>query len=206
MRANSPVPGPGTEAAMLVDRRTSSGTVITLNDAGAIFVQCAGGANSFTAGYVVDDAWHHIAVTYDQSASGFVSIYIDGGPAYGPNPNASAWSWPATQQIELGRSHDGYWKRLDGYLDDFRIYSRILTEAEIASVKASNALVDTAALKLRFNFDTVGIGKTVSWPFGTLESTPVLGPGATWLPVSGATAPNYPFLPTDPQLYFRAIP
>jgi hypothetical protein len=190
---------------MLFDRRTSAGTVITMNDAGSLFVQCAGNANSFTAGYLPDDGWHHVAVTYDQSASGFVGIFID-GVSYSSQLNTAAWSWPATQQIELGRSHDGYWKRFDGQMDDFRIYNRVLTEAEIASVKASDALVDSSALKVRYTFTTSGIGKTVSWPFGTLESSPVLGPGATWAPVPGAVGPNYPFLTTDPERYFRAIP
>ncbi len=197
------IPGPGAEAAMLMDRRTGSGTVITLNDAGAIFVQCSGGANSFSAGYLPDDLWHHVAVTYDQSASGLVAIYIDGALA-ASNPNTAAWAWPATQQIELGRSHDGYWKRYDGLMDDFRIYSRVLTEAEIGQVYASDALVDTAALKLRYDFGTPGIGYTITWPFGTLESAPTLNTGATWTPVS--TSSPYPFLPTEPNLFFRAKP
>ncbi len=100
--------------------------------------------------------------------------------------NTAAWSWPTGQQIELGRSHDGYWKRYDGQLDDFRIYNRVLTAGEIASIRVSDALVDNAALKLRFNFSTSGIGRSVTWPFGTLLSSPVLGPAAVWTPVPGA--------------------
>lgn len=203
MRAAAPIPGPGNEGAMLVDRRTGSGTVIVLNDAGAIFIQCSGGANSFSAGYLPDDLWHHVAVTYDQSASGSISIYIDGTLAMS-NPNTAAWSWPAQQQIELGRSHDGYWKRYDGLMDDFRIYSRELTGAEIGQIFASDALVDTGALKLRFNFSTAGIGYSVLWPFGTLESSPTLNPGTIWTQVPSSSP--YPFLPTEPSLFFRAKP
>lgn len=202
------LPGPGSEGSMLMDRRAGAGTVIVLNDAGAIWLQCAGGANSYSAGYVVDDAWHHVAVTYDQSASGAITIYLD-GVLQGSQANTAAWSWPATQQIELGRSHDGYWKRYDGLMDDFRIYNRVLTDTEIATLAApatSDTLVDTAALKLRYNFDTAGIGQTVTWPFGALLSSPVLGPSATWTPVSGATPPNYPFMPTEPARFFRATP
>jgi hypothetical protein len=205
MLANAPLPGPGTEGAMIFDRRTSSGAVIVLNDAGNIFIQCAGGANSFSAGYLPDGQWHQVAVTYDQSASGSVAIYVD-GVSLGSQANSAAWSWPTTQQIELGRSHDSYWMYYDGLMDDFRIYSRVLTDTEIASVYASGALVDTAALKVQYNFTTAGIGETVSWPFGTLLSSPVLGPSANWTPVSGAAPPNYPFMPTGPALFFRAIP
>jgi len=204
MKADAPIPGPGTEAAILMDRRTAAGAVIALSDAGSIFVQCAGGANTFGAGYLPDGLWHHVAVTYDQSASGSIEIFVD-GISQGAQANTTAWSWPATQQIELGRSHDGYWKRYDGQMDDFRIYGRVLTQPEIASA-ASGALVDTSALKLRFNFDTAGIGNSVTWPFGTLLSSPTVGPGAIWTPVPGAVPPAYPLIPTEPARFFRATP
>ena len=205
MKADAPIPEPGNEGAIIFDRRTTSGAVIVLNDAGNIFVQCSGGANSLAVGYLPDGLWHNVAVTYDQSASGGVSIYVD-GVLTGSSPNTAAWSWPVAQQVELGRSHDSYWKRYDGQLDDFRIYNRVLTDPEIADVASSGALVDTAALKLRFNFDTSGIGQSVTWPFGTLLSSPTLDPGAIWTPVPGATPPTYPFLPTDAAKFFRATP
>jgi hypothetical protein len=203
MKATAPIPGPGQEAAMLVDRRTTSGTVITLNDGGAIFVQCSGGANSLTAGYLPDDLWHHVVVTYDQSATGNIDIFIDGTLA-ASQMNTIAWSWPTAQQIEIGKSHDGYWKRFDGQMDDFRIYNRILTSSEITSVKTSDAIVDASALKVRYNFGTAaGVGQTVTWTFGTLMSSPALGPTAVWTAVPGAISP-YAFLPTDSSLFFRA--
>jgi hypothetical protein len=199
------LPGPGNEGAMLFDRRLTSGAVIVLNDAGAIFFQGqAGSRNSLTAGYLVDDLWHHVAVTYGQTTSDSISIYIDGA-LNGSVQVTNAWSWPVAQQIEIGKSHDGYWKRFDGQIDDFRIYSRILTEAEIASVKASDALVDTSALKVRYNFGTAaGVGQTVSWTFGTLLSSPTLGPSAVWTPVPGAVSP-YAFMPAESALFFRAV-
>jgi hypothetical protein len=204
MRATAPLPDPGNEGAMLVDRRTGSGTVIVLNDGGAIFVQCAGGANSLSGGYLPDDLWHHVAVTYDQSASGSITIYVDGS-AVAAQGNTAAWTWPTTQPIEIGRSHDTYWRRFEGQMDDFRVYNKVLTDAEVALIK-DGALVDAAALKLRFEFSTAGIGKTIYYPFGVLQSSPALGPTAVWTPVPGATPPAYPFLPTEPSLFFRAAP
>lgn len=200
------LPGPGSEGSMLVDRRATTGAVIVLTDGGGIYWQGQNGSqNSVAGGYVVDDTWHHVAVTYGQTTSDWISIYVDGALSSSAQVT-NAWSWPAAQQIEIGRSHDGYWKRFNGLMDDFRIYSRVLTEAEIASVKNTGDLIDATALKLRYDFGTAGIGKTVNWPFGTLQSSPVLGPSAIWTPVSGATAPNYPFLPTEPALFFRATP
>ena len=205
MNANAPLPGPGSQAAMLVDRRTTNGTVITMDISGAVFVQCSGGANSFAGGYLPDGNWHHVAVTYDQSLTGSIEIFVDGA-SLGSQVNTTNWAWPPAQQLELGASHDPYWKRFDGLMDDFRLYNRILTGAEISSVMASDALVDAAALKLRFNFNTAaGVGQSVTWPFGTLYSSPTLGPSAVWTPVSGATPPSYSFQPAGSSLYFRAL-
>lgn len=198
LKASAPIPGPGSEGAMLMDRRTTSGTVIVLNDAGNIFVQCSGGANSFAAGYVPDDNWHLVAVTYDQSATGNLEIFVD-GVSQGAQANTAAWAWPTTQQIEIGRSHDAYWKALNGQMDDFRIYNRVLTQTEIASIQTSGALVDTAALKLRFNFDTATAGTSLTWPVGSLQASPTVGAGSVWTNVTGAASP-YPFLPPAPAV------
>jgi hypothetical protein len=97
-------------------------------------------------------------------------------------------------------------------MDYFRIYSRVLTDAEIAIIAApatSETLVDNAALKVRYNFDTMGGGRSLAWPAGSLLSSPTLGPSAVWTPVTGAVSP-YPFLPPPPispagtTLFYRA--
>jgi hypothetical protein len=207
IRATAPIPGPGNEAAILFDRRDTTGDVIALNDTGAIFVQAKGvggaSANTISGGYLPDDLWHHVAYVYDQSASGSIKVYVDGVLTIN-NPNTIAWSWPVARPLEIGRSHDGYWKRFDGLMDDFRVYNRVLSESEVGQIFSSNALVDGGALRLRFDFDKGTFGKSVVWQYGTLESTPVLGPAATWLPVPGATSP-FSFLPENggAGLFFR---
>ncbi len=196
----SGIPNAGT-GSMLVDRRTTAGLVLFLDGvpSGGLDVQYTGGASFAAGGYVVDSNWHHVAITYDQSASGTVSVYVDGAQV-GSAANTSAWSWDANQEIELGRSHDPYWQTYNGQMDDFRIYSRVLTDTEIATIATpatSDTLVDTAALKVRYNFDTSGGGMSLAWPAGTLQSSPTLGPTAVWTPVPGAFSP-YPFLPPPP--------
>jgi Concanavalin A-like lectin/glucanases superfamily len=206
MLATAPLPTAGNEGSMLFDRRTTTGTVILLNDAGAIFWQGQGSSpNSFATGYLPDGNWHHVAVTYGQAANDTIAIYIDG--AFSASVMVTnAWSWPTGQPIELGRSHDSYWRLFDGSMDDFRMYNRVLTTTEIGQVYASDALVDTSALNVRYNFGTAaGAGQTVSWPFGTLQSSPTLGPSAVWTPVSGATPPKYSFPTTESSMFFRAL-
>jgi hypothetical protein len=204
MLANAPLPGPGTEGAILFDRRTTNGTVIVLNDAGAIFWQGQAGAqNALTAGYLPDGNWHHVAVTYGQTTNDTIAIYIDGALS-GSTPVANAWSWPMDQEIEIGQSHDSYWKRLDGDMDDFRIYNRVLSDTEISQVYTSGALVDPAALKVQYTFNSAIYGQSLVWPYGTLISSPSVAPGATWTPVPGAVSPM-PFETTQPTLFYRAV-
>src|SRR4030095_3228277 len=202
MRSAGTVTTSGDFGAMLFDRRPSNpggppGDVIVQTDTGNIFVQAAsgsGGANSFsTTGTVSDDLWHHIAYVYDQSSTGSISIYID-GTLDRSQANSAAWSWTPTQQIELGRSHDAFWRAFNGEMDDFRIYNRMLTAAEIAQIASSGALVDPAALKVQFNFDgpPSGVAITISWPCGTLQCTDTLvgnGPGTVWTDVPSAIPP-----------------
>jgi hypothetical protein len=204
MQAGAPLPGPGQEGAILFDRRTTNGTVIGMNDAGAIFWQGQAGArNSLATGYLPDGNWHHVAVTFGQTTNDMVAIYID-GVLSASTPITNAWSWPAGQEIEIGRSHDNYWRRFDGTMDDFRTYNRVLTATEVAQVHATAALVDTTALKVRYTFDAAIFGQSLVWPFGTLISSPTLGPSATWTPVPNAVSP-LPFLTTDPERFFRLV-
>jgi hypothetical protein len=69
----------------------------------------------------------------DQAASATCTIYVDGASS-GSATNSAAWSWTAATPIELGRSHDGYWYKYNGLLDDVRFYNRLLTATEIGQV------------------------------------------------------------------------
>jgi hypothetical protein len=140
-----------------------------------------------------------VAVTYGQTTSDSISIYIDGVLSGSPAPVTNAWTWAANQEMEIGMSHDTYWKKFNGQLDDFRLYSRVLNESEINQVYTSDALVDSSTLVFRYNFDAAGGGQSLQWPSGPLESSPTLGPSAVWTPVPNAASP-FPFLPPSPSL------
>ena len=202
----APLPGSG-NGIILFDRRTTAGTLMFYDTGGVVNFQAAGGVNGFTAGGIGDGAWHHVAMTYDQSSGGIVSIYIDGNLS-GSQANTAAWSWPTNQEIELGRSHDTYWQNFNGEMDDFRIYNRILTSTEVSSVFSSSALVDTSALVLQYNFTTPGVGKSLSWSVGGLQSSTSLYPTA-WTTVSNINT-TLPYLSpaglpvtTNTTLFYR---
>ena len=137
------VTGTGSEAAMIWDRRIGGvGGIIGLQNttaggganAGRLFFQPNGGGTSFYSTVRVDDnQWHHVAFVYNQAASGTDTFYVD-GVARGAVTHGTAWNWPAAQQIELGRSHDGYWHKYNGLLDEVRFYNATLSAAQVASI------------------------------------------------------------------------
>ncbi len=153
----------GDYAAILFDRRTSDGDVITLTDTGTIFVQAFANyahVNAFAGAAVVNDnVWHHIAYVYDQSASGSITIYVD-GVLDTSNANSLAWSWPATQPIELGSSHDTYWRVFSGLMDDFQVHNRMLSASEVAATFAGNPVLDSSLVE-RLNFGAAPINNVM---------------------------------------------
>ena len=179
---SSGVSNPAGNPATLVDRRhgNGSGCVIVQNTDGTLEFQADGGNDAFNSTLSVsDNSWHHVALTYDQTASGVVTIYIDGA-VNAFNFNASAWTWQPGQEFELGFSNDpGRWQPYNGMLDDVRVYNRILSDAEVA-LAFTGSLVDNAALLLRLNFDAPPqTGFTLQWacPDAILQMAPnVTGP------------------------------
>jgi len=155
--------GPGDYAEIIMDRRTTEGDVITVTDAGNVFVQARGGnqnVNAITStGTVTDNQWHHIAYVYDQSASGSISIYID-GVLDSTQANSGAWTWPPAQPLEIGSSHDPFWRELDGLLDDFMVHNRMLSADEVAAAAAGSPVTGNSMV-LRLNFDAAPVNDVI---------------------------------------------
>jgi hypothetical protein len=84
------------------------------------------------------------------------------------------------------------------------MYNRVLSDSEVALIYANGALVDTSALVVQYSFDSALYGQSVVWPYGTLQSSPTLGPGAVWTTLPGAVSPM-PFLPSQPTLFYRLV-
>jgi hypothetical protein len=199
MRSGGNTDTNGNEAAMLIDRRTTIGDVIVLQDAGTLFWQPNWIYGQSSIGVVSDDKWHHVAYVYDQIST--VSLYID-GVLDSWQTSTTTWNWPAAP-MELGLSHDAYWRAYDGFLDDVRVYNRKLTDTEVAQVYAGDAasLVAPGNLVGRYNFDAApsGLRITLTWPMGALEAADKAdGPYSA---VSGATSPYTIVNPTGAKFY-----
>lgn len=149
------VTGGGSEGSMLWDRRTTGGNVLVLmnttfntTNAGKLFSQPSGGGSFYSTVRVDDDRWHHVAFVYNQAAGGTDTFYVDGA-ASGSVTHGNAWTWPAAQQIELGRSHDGYWHKYNGLLDEVRFYNTAMSAAQIGQIfNGADENVDIADVAL----------------------------------------------------------
>ncbi|HEX4119469.1 MAG TPA: LamG-like jellyroll fold domain-containing protein [Verrucomicrobiae bacterium] len=151
---------------------------------------------------VNDDKWHFVAMTYDQSLTGGLGLFVDGG-LESTNPTGTAWSWDIGQPIQIGYSSDPIWERYEGLLDDIRYYSAVLTPSQISTIYTTGALVDTNDLQMQLNFNAApGAGVSLSWKEGSvvLQSAPtILGP---WTDLPGAVSP-FTIVPAAGQQYFR---
>ncbi len=98
-----------------------------------------------TAGNALDNAWHHVAVTID-SDGGRIILYLDGEVAASGAMTANKLSYMGTTFYHyVGRSGDTPFFK--GYMDDFYIFNRVLSEAEIRKLQAGGALARELAAK-----------------------------------------------------------
>ena len=179
--------------------RTSGNDHFELGSEGADlegYVDMDGGTDftgpiSFTQG-VVDDTWHHLAVTFDASrTSDELHYFLDGQLVtknVGDDPDGLASS---VAELTLGIARiDGSekWGDLDGLLDEFSLWSRPLTDAEVARLYNGGAgatlqsLIDDGGDP----FSTVGLD--VYAPMDQLNGT--LGPAVTLVQDGGILAPG----------------
>jgi len=84
---------------------------------------------------VIDDEWHHAAVTVKQGAtisSGDVTIYLDGQDDTRASTDTDAFNISANFDVKIGQMYDFSSSRwFVGFIDDLRIYDKVLTPEEI---------------------------------------------------------------------------
>lgn len=108
------------------------------------------GPSVVIASGTMDDSWHHIVWTID--TAGKWSAYIDGVNQYisanYPIPNITY----SNNRIGKSIYHNTGSQDLKGYLDDFRVYNKVLTETEIYYL-ANNMIIKSNYNYLTFKYD-----------------------------------------------------
>lgn len=96
-------------------------------------LQLAGPYDISTPEAIPAGKWVHVAATYDGSKK---CIYIDGKlNAYGPDPRGKIDlnGVDASRSFYIGRTSVDYGRYLNGYISEARIWTKALTQGEIAS-------------------------------------------------------------------------
>jgi len=179
--------------------------VLYQQDGGTMFFNVPGSTVQINSSKnVSDNDWHLIILTYDASASGGATLYIDGALDT-TNANGAAWTPPVGRPLQAGFNSDGILRAYTGLMDDVRAYNRELTSAEVATVYSNGSLIDTNALQMQLNFNTAPVnGLVMSWQAATAvlqSSTTVNG---TYTNVPSSTTPYY-VVPKASQRYFRYL-
>jgi sialidase-1 len=109
-----------------------------------------GSASVMTAQAYDDEQWHHVVL---QRSAGRLLLWVDGvqvasGPAVG-----GSLSQRVAFQLQIGQRQDNA-QRLDGVLDEVRLYTRALPPAELDRVRLTNS-AEPAGQVLRLPLDRI---------------------------------------------------
>lgn len=84
-------------------------------------------ANAIT---ITDGLWHHVACSWE--SGGTVALYIDGQSIWDTTQyNPNLWD---CNLMTIGAANERSNRRLNGYLDEFRIYNEVLTASDIEDI------------------------------------------------------------------------
>jgi len=148
----------GTGIAAFVDKRNAVGWRFGLNNsnvtAGISFIQDwnaqASPGNWCLANVITLNTWVHLGVTYDSTASGNIPTFYVNGEPFAPStivqsPSGTSDS-DATSGLVLGAEDLGTGRIYQGAMDDIRLWTRILSAAEMREVYQKSLLGDPGLL------------------------------------------------------------
>ena len=147
------------------------------------------GANSLysSQGSYQADKWQHISWTYDGS---YLRIYINGSldSSFAETHSPNTLNHPMSIGVEMRSAEFRFWFK--GLIDDVRIYSRALSEAEIQEMytlekRANNAPVITQGENVSVTMDEDG--SPTAWAAPAIAATDADGDTLAW---SVSTAPS----------------
>ncbi len=92
-------------------------------------------------GTIQTGQWYHVAVTYDYSSTANDPVFYIDGVSVNVNETETPVGARSSDTADLciGNQLSGFSQRLDGILDDMRIYNRELTSDEIAQIAGTRA-------------------------------------------------------------------
>ncbi len=170
------------------------GQRFTLNliDFGKLRIEVSGSGFNSTSS-IADGLWHHVAVTYDHSATTKFNMYIDGVLHTSQNLVTSV-NTGSGNGITIGRRIDGV-NYFDGVIDEVKIWNDVRTATEISNNMNNELCSIEQGLVAYYNFNQGNAGMTntglttltnlVGSNMGTLNNFGLSGSSSNW--VTGKT-------------------
>ena len=173
----------GSSPMRLVNKRDSAniGYEVSTNASGQIRAGI-GDSSGYTeaVGEVVNDnIWHHVAITYDRD--GDVSLYVDSGTPSTADISMRSGSIDNSELFRIGRLGILPDKYFDGIIDDVKIFSKALSQAEVESLYSYLAFITTWDTSLgdgtTVTLALAGtVNATINWGDGTITYVNTPGP------------------------------
>ncbi len=129
---------------------------------------------SYTLGATFNNAWHHVAGTFDGDVA---SLYVD-GVLRGSTAYAGTIASRPANSLLLASDGACFFQ---GVLDDVRIYSRALLAAEIGQIKTGMAVADLVA-----QWPLNGPGSGVTIAADPTRGAVIINGTTYWSPAGGA--------------------
>lgn len=131
---------------------TSTRFTMNLLQNNSLRVEVSGGSVQGTTA-INDGEWHHVAVTYDASASPNTTLYIDGEVE---NSGSMTVNTGSSEDVMIGRrTNDGFnnFKSFTGSIDEVRIWDFARSQTEIEADKDAELCGDESGLVMYYQFN-----------------------------------------------------
>ncbi len=157
-----------------------------------------------------DGQWHHVALTVVAGATMTypnVTVYVDGVDDSKPMIAGPAFDLVANADFTIGRRQTNSDRAFMGWLDDVRLYNRVLTAAEVQALaarpRAYNPNPPSGAEGVVFPLLSWQPRKTAIWHDVYLGTSPELGPGDLVAPHWRSATYIYPGLIPGMTYYWK---
>ncbi|MHC4494915.1 MAG: LamG-like jellyroll fold domain-containing protein, partial [Planctomycetota bacterium] len=129
-----------------------------------------GGGNVQGDTNILDDEWHHVAVTVIADAtlsSGDVTLYLDGQDDTRISSDTNVFDMTSNFDVKIGQMYDFSSSRwFIGSIDDLRIYDKVLTVEEIAKAMTGDPRLAWEPNPADGSTPNIDAAKPVSWTPG----------------------------------------
>ncbi|MBN1180855.1 MAG: T9SS type A sorting domain-containing protein [Bacteroidales bacterium] len=110
---------------------------------------------------IADNSWHHVACTWDTGST--VALYLDGQVIWDSMAYTPSRIW-SCNLMTLGVANKRTNRKLNGYLDEFRLYNVALEAADIDTIYKYVPEVDTADTTTVEGINKTGIAALNFYP------------------------------------------